>query len=128
MGGWRRQADAAPAAPASPAMARNSKPLLSEHGFQLDGSHHDWFEGGGERCVLMVRVDDATSGVWPSFFEENDSRQLYCWNCLPNSMASANAYTWTGTAIYRAKVARGEQILESSRRPFGRRIIQVTTL
>src|ERR1019366_8757846 len=27
---------------------------------QLDGSHHDWFEGRGPRCVLMVLVDDAT--------------------------------------------------------------------
>lgn len=28
---------------------------------QLDGSEHDWFEGRGERCSLLVYIDDATS-------------------------------------------------------------------
>lgn len=28
---------------------------------QMDGSHHDWFEGRAAKCVLMVIIDDATS-------------------------------------------------------------------
>jgi hypothetical protein len=28
---------------------------------QMDGSHHDWFEGRSGKCVLMVMIDDATS-------------------------------------------------------------------
>ena len=28
---------------------------------QLDGSEHDWFEGRGDRCTLLVYIDDATS-------------------------------------------------------------------
>lgn len=28
---------------------------------QVDGSHHDWFEGRGPRCALLVFIDDATS-------------------------------------------------------------------
>ena len=28
---------------------------------QIDGSPHDWFEGRGPRCTLLVFVDDATS-------------------------------------------------------------------
>jgi transposase len=28
---------------------------------QLDGSEHDWFEGRGPRCTLLVLIDDATS-------------------------------------------------------------------
>jgi transposase len=28
---------------------------------QMDGSHHDWFEGRGGKCVLMVMIDDATN-------------------------------------------------------------------
>ena len=28
---------------------------------QMDGSHHDWFEGRASKCVLMVMIDDATS-------------------------------------------------------------------
>jgi len=36
---------------------------------QLDGSHHDWFEGRGSRCVLMGYVDDATGTVYARFYE-----------------------------------------------------------
>jgi hypothetical protein len=34
---------------------------------QLDGSHHDWFEGRGPRCVLMAYIDDASSRVFARF-------------------------------------------------------------
>ena len=30
---------------------------------QLEGSHHDWFEGRGPRCVLRADIDDASSRV-----------------------------------------------------------------
>ncbi len=36
---------------------------------QLDGSHHDWFEGRGPRCVLLASIDDASSRVWARFYE-----------------------------------------------------------
>ena len=36
---------------------------------QLDGSHHDWFEGRGSRCVLMAYIDDASSRVFARFYE-----------------------------------------------------------
>lgn len=36
---------------------------------QMDGSHHDWFEGRGEKCVLMVMIDDATGRTFCRFFE-----------------------------------------------------------
>jgi transposase len=35
---------------------------------QMDGSHHDWFEGRGGKCVLMVMVDDATSRTLARFY------------------------------------------------------------
>lgn len=44
---------------------------------QLDGSHHDWFEGRGPRCVVMVMVDDATNRVRAQFFEEETTRASY---------------------------------------------------
>lgn len=44
---------------------------------QLDGSHHDWFEGRGEKCVLMVMVDDATNRVWAQFFAEETTHASY---------------------------------------------------
>lgn len=36
---------------------------------QLDGSHHDWFEGRGPRCVLMAYIDDASSRVYARFYD-----------------------------------------------------------
>ncbi len=30
---------------------------------QLDGSDHDWFEGRGPKCALLVYIDDATSRI-----------------------------------------------------------------
>lgn len=36
---------------------------------QLDGSHHDWFEGRRGKAVLMVMIDDATGRVFARFFE-----------------------------------------------------------
>ena len=36
---------------------------------QMDGSHHDWFEGRGPSCVLMGCIDDATNTVFCRFYE-----------------------------------------------------------
>src|SRR3990167_4607032 len=36
---------------------------------QLDGSHHDWFEGRGSRCVLMAYIDEASSRGGVRFYE-----------------------------------------------------------
>jgi hypothetical protein len=35
---------------------------------QMDGSDHDWFEGRGPRCTLMVMVDDATGKKLVRFY------------------------------------------------------------
>jgi hypothetical protein len=44
---------------------------------QLDGSHHDWFEGRRGKCVLMVMVDDATNRLRARFFEQETTRASY---------------------------------------------------
>src|SRR5512144_1455707 len=36
---------------------------------QLDGSHHDWFEGRGSECVFMGYIDDATGTVSGRFYD-----------------------------------------------------------
>lgn len=36
---------------------------------QLDGSHHDWFEGRGPTCVFLGYIDDATNTVWGRFYD-----------------------------------------------------------
>jgi transposase-like protein len=35
---------------------------------QMDGSRHDWFEGRGAWCVLMVIIDDATNQTYARFY------------------------------------------------------------
>jgi transposase len=35
---------------------------------QMDGSHHDWFEGRGPKCVLMVVIDDATNQTYARLY------------------------------------------------------------
>ena len=46
---------------------RERRPHVGEL-LQLDGSHHDWFEGRGPRCVLMAYIDDASSRVCARFY------------------------------------------------------------
>jgi hypothetical protein len=44
---------------------------------QLDGSHHDWFEGRRDKAVLMVMVDDATNRTGARFSEQETTRASY---------------------------------------------------
>jgi hypothetical protein len=47
---------------------RERKPHYGEM-LQMDGSHHDWFEGRGPWCVLMGYIDDATGKVFARFYD-----------------------------------------------------------
>lgn len=40
---------------------------------QIDGSHHDWFEGRSDKCCLLVFIDDATSRIMNLRFSETES-------------------------------------------------------
>ena len=44
---------------------------------QLDGSEHDWFEGRGPKCALLVFIDDATSRIlYARFITVEDTANL----------------------------------------------------
>jgi hypothetical protein len=44
---------------------------------QLDGSDHDWFEGRGPRCVLLIFIDDATGRIlYGEFIPVEDTLNL----------------------------------------------------
>ena len=47
---------------------RERKACLGEL-VQIDGSHHDWFEGRGPYCVFMGYIDDATGTVYGRFYD-----------------------------------------------------------
>lgn len=44
---------------------------------QMDGSPHDWFEGRGEKCCLLVFIDDATSKIVAMLFTPQECTQAY---------------------------------------------------
>lgn len=44
---------------------------------QIDGSIHDWFEGRGEKCTLLVFIDDATSKLVNLMFVPEESTLGY---------------------------------------------------
>jgi hypothetical protein len=39
---------------------------------QMDGSLHDWFEGRGPRCWLLLAIDDATSALMHGVFAKSE--------------------------------------------------------
>ena len=72
---------------------------------QMDGSHHDWFEGRGPGCVLMSYIDDATGEVLGRFYEYEgtmpamDSFKRYSRkHGLPNSIYLDRHTTYKSTA------------------------------
>jgi transposase len=44
---------------------------------QMDGSHHDWFEGRAPWCVLMVLIDDATSRTYARFYPAETTAAVF---------------------------------------------------
>ena len=44
---------------------------------QVDGSHEFWFEDRGERCVLIVFVDDATGKITSLYFSKGETLEAY---------------------------------------------------
>lgn len=43
---------------------------------QLDGSFHDWFEGRGPSCCLLVLIDDASSRVFMRFAVSENAQDV----------------------------------------------------
>ena len=71
---------------------------------QVDGSHHDWFEGRGPECVLMGYIDDANNNVFARFYEYEgtfpfmDSFKGYAHKCgLPYSVYIDRHSTYKST-------------------------------
>ena len=44
---------------------------------QIDGSHHDWFQGRADKCGLLVYIDDATGRLMTLRFSEVESTYDY---------------------------------------------------
>jgi transposase len=55
---------------------RERRPRFGEL-IQIDGSPHDWFEGRGPRCTLIVFIDDATSRLTALQFAPVETTKAY---------------------------------------------------
>jgi hypothetical protein len=55
---------------------RGRRPRFGEL-IQIDGSPHDWFEGRGPRCTLIVFIDDGTSRLTALRFAPVESARAY---------------------------------------------------
>lgn len=55
------------------------RPRRSQFGalLQGDGSHHDWFEGRGEKCCLIHFIDDATNEITSGKFSATETTEAY---------------------------------------------------
>jgi hypothetical protein len=56
--------------------SRERRPRFGEL-VQIDGSHHDWFEGRASKCCLLVFVDDATSKIVAMRLEPSETTMGY---------------------------------------------------
>jgi transposase len=56
--------------------SRPRRPAVGEL-VQIDGSPHDWFEGRGPRCTLIVFVDDATGRLLGLRFAGAETTEAY---------------------------------------------------
>ena len=55
---------------------RERRPRFGEL-IQIDGSPHDWFEGRGPRCALIVFIDDATGRLTALRFAPAETTKAY---------------------------------------------------
>ena len=55
---------------------RERRPRFGEL-IQIDGSPHDWFEGRGPRCTLIVFIDDATDRLTALRFAPSETTRAY---------------------------------------------------
>jgi hypothetical protein len=72
---------------------------------QFDGSDHDWFEGRGPRCCLLVAIDDASGSVMARFAKEEDTVSVFeFWHrYIQHRGIPAEIYTDGGTVYFDPK-------------------------
>ena len=97
---------------------------------QMDGSEHDWLEGRGPRCSLMVIIDDATNWTYARFYpSETLAAAMDCfrryiqWRGIPHELYVDR------DSIYRSDRAPTAQEVLSGTGPltqFGRAMTQLS--
>ena len=67
--GWHRQK--------RPHRKRRERRSAYGEMLQFDGSHHDWFEGRGDKCCLLLGIDDASSKVHMKFSPTESTESVF---------------------------------------------------
>jgi hypothetical protein len=62
-----------------PKKVHQTRPRRENFGelIQIDASIHDWFEGRGDKCALIVFIDDATSKITGLHFHKSECLEAY---------------------------------------------------
>jgi hypothetical protein len=96
---------------------------------QMDGSEHDWFEGRGDRCVLMVMIDDATNKTLARFYRrENLDAAWDVFGRWADAYGLPRALYVDRAGIYRAeREPTGEELLSGTKpvTQFGRAMVEL---
>src|SRR5581483_3040612 len=91
---------------------------------QMDGSPHDWFEGRGPRCCLMVVIDDATGQMRGRFYQsETLAAAMEMFGCWCDEFGIPQSLYVDRAGIYRADREPTLDEIKSKRKPltqFGR--------
>ena len=95
---WLMEAEAA-ASQAGVSIAER-RPRFGEL-IQIDGSPHDWFEGRGPRCTLIVFIDDATGRLTALRFAPAETTRAYLGALRDHVLAHGvrRLFIRTGTAF-----------------------------
>lgn len=64
---------------------------------QIDGNPHDWFEGRGEYCTLLVFIDDATGRLTQLRFAPTETTLGYCGCCTITFWRTGCRWRYTAT-------------------------------
>lgn len=67
--GWHRKK--------RPHRRRRERRIAYGEMLQFDGSHHDWFEGRGYKCCLLLAIDDASSKVHMRFSPTESTESVF---------------------------------------------------
>lgn len=86
---------------------------------QIDGSHHDWFEGRAPKCCLLVFMDDATGRLMHLRFCDSENTFDY--------MMATRQYIEVGEKITVYDYPDGSIAFRHQHRPLGYKIFDKLT-
>ncbi|MDE3111300.1 MAG: ISNCY family transposase [Acidobacteriota bacterium] len=83
---------------------------------QFDGSEHDWFEGRGPACCLLVAIDDASSQLFMRFAPSEDTEHVMrtLWQYMERYGIPRTLYTDHGS-VYAPRKDGSETLTEVGR-------------